>query len=293
MNEYQIVTDSSADLSLAQVETLGIKVLPLHFNINGNTYANDSANSGMSPEDFYAAVREGAMSTTSQVNMEAFSAEFKKHLDAGKDILYIGFSSGLSGTYNAGRLAAEELASVYPNHKIIAVDTLCASCGEGLMVHLACAQQRAGKTITEVAQWLEENKLHMAHWITVNDLNHLKRGGRVSGAAAMFGTMLQIKPILIVTDEGGLVPLIKARGRQASLDTLVEKFVATAVDPKNATVFISHADCAEDAAYLSRQITERTGATDIQIGFIGPVIGAHAGPGTVALCFLGSGRNPQ
>ena len=188
------------------------------------------------------------------------------------------------------RIAFEDLSAEYPEHKFLAVDSLCASMGEGLLVYHAAQQQKAGRSIEETARWLEENKLHLAHWFTVDDLNHLKRGGRVSGAAAFFGTMLNIKPVLHVDDAGHLIPMEKVRGRKASLDALVAHMEKDAVDPASQTVFISHGDCRADAEYVADLVREKFGTQDIRIHSIGPVIGSHSGPGTVALFYLGRTR---
>jgi DegV family protein with EDD domain len=260
-------------------------------HLNGKSYHNTPDESELTARDFYQQVRDGAMPTTSQVNVEAFTTAIEPLLQAEQDVLYIGFSSGLSGTYNSGRLAAQELADHYPNRKIIAVDTLAASMGEGLLVYHACKLRDAGKTIDEVAAWLEENKLHMAHWFTVDDLYHLKRGGRVSGAAAFFGTMLNIKPVLHVDDAGHLIPMEKVRGRKTSLDALVDHMKQTAINPGEQVIFISHGDCLTDAQYVAEQVRTRFGTKKVYLNNVGPVIGAHSGPGTMALFFLATNRS--
>jgi DegV family protein with EDD domain len=291
MNTYRIITDSCADLSPQLVSELDVTVLPLTVHLNGKSYHNTPDESELTARDFYQQVRDGAMPTTSQVNVEAFTTAIEPLLQAGQDVLYIGFSSGLSGTYNSGRLAAQELADHYPNRKIIAVDTLAASMGEGLLVYHACKLRDEGKTIDEVAAWLEENKLHMAHWFTVDDLYHLKRGGRVSGAAAFFGTMLNIKPVLHVDDAGHLIPMEKVRGRKTSLDALVDHMKQTAINPGEQVIFISHGDCLTDAQYVAEQVRTRFGTKKVYLNNVGPVIGAHSGPGTMALFFLATNRS--
>ena len=212
-------------------------------------------------------------------------------LQQGTDVLYLAFSSGLSGTYNASRLMFEELAEQYPERKVVTVDTLAASMGEGLLVYLAVQQKKQGKSLEEVAKWVEDNRLKLSHWFTVDDLNHLKRGGRVSGAAAFFGTMLNIKPVLHVDDEGHLIPMEKVRGRRQSLDALVDHMAKTGIDNAHQTVFISHGDCQSDVEYVADQIRRRFGTKDIHTNYIGPVIGTHSGPGTVALFFLAQNRD--
>lgn len=211
MAPYRILTDSTTDLSPALVEKMNVTVLPLMFTMDGKTYRNTPDEADMPSKVFYDKVRAGSMPTTSQINPMDFKEAVGPILAGGEDVLYLAFSSGLSGTYNNSRIAFAELAEEYPQRKVMCVDTLGASMGEGLLVYLACQQRDKGKSIEEVAQWVEENRLRLAHWFTVDDLNHLKRGGRVSGAAAFFGTMLSIKPVLHVDDEGHLIPWKGAR----------------------------------------------------------------------------------
>ena len=286
MREYKILTDSTTDLSPQLVAQTGVTVLPMTYTIGEKSYRNDPEETDLSSGDFYDMLRGGAMSTTSQINVETFREVAGKMARDGFDVLYVGFSSGLSGTFNSARIAFEDLSAEYPEHKFLAVDSLCASMGEGLLVYHAAQQQKAGRSIEETARWLEENKLHLAHWFTVDDLNHLKRGGRVSGAAAFFGTMLNIKPVLHVDDAGHLIPMEKVRGRKASLDALVAHMEKDAVDPASQTVFISHGDCRADAEYVADLVREKFGTQDSRIHSIGPVIGSHSGPGTVALFYL-------
>ena len=287
MREYKILTDSTTDLSPQLVAQTGVTVLPMTYTIGEKSYRNDPEETDLSSGDFYDMLRGGAMSTTSQINVETFREVAGKMARDGFDVLYVGFSSGLSGTFNSARIAFEDLSAEYPEHKFLAVDSLCASMGEGLLVYHAAQQQKAGRSIEETARWLEENKLHLAHWFTVDDLNHLKRGGRVSGAAAFFGTMLKIKQVLHVDDAGHLIPMEKVRGRKASLDALVAHMEKDAVDPASQTVFISHGDCRADAEYVADLVREKFGTQDIRIHSIGPVIGSLSGPGTVALFYLG------
>lgn len=290
MAPYRILTDSTTDLSPALVEKMNVTVLSLMFTMDGKTYRNTPDEADMPSKVFYDKVRAGSMPTTSQITPMDFKEAVGPILAGGEDVLYLAFSSGLSGTYNNSRIAFAELAEEYPQRKVICVDTLGASMGEGLLVYLACQQRDKGKSIEEVAQWVEENRLRLAHWFTVDDLNHLKRGGRVSGAAAFFGTMLSIKPVLHVDDEGHLIPMEKVRGRRQSLDALVEHMAKTGIDNAHQTVFISHGDCIEDAEYVADLVRERFGVTDILINYVDPVIGAHSGPGTMALFFLASER---
>lgn len=290
MSEYVIVTDSSCDLSQEMVRELELEVLPLTFLIGEESYRNYPDNRDMAPEDFYGRIRDGAMPTTSALNMSEYIERLEPILQTGKDVLILAFSSGLSATCQTAFLAAEELRGRYPERKIYVVDTLSASLGQGLLVWHAVKRKQAGGTIEEVRDWTEANKLNLCHWFTVNDLMHLKRGGRVSAATAVVGSMLQIKPVLHMDDEGHLINMSKARGRKASLDALVAKVGETAVDPAAQTMFISHSDCLEDAQYVADQVKAKYGPKEIVINYIGPVIGAHTGVGCVALFFLGTKR---
>ena len=290
MGTYRIVTDSTTDLTPELIQELDVQVIPLCYMMGGKTYHNIPGGGEMTDKEFYAKLRAGSMSTTTQVNSEEFLHVFTPLLEAGQDVLYIAFSSGLSGTYQSAVLAREELKQRFPDRRLEVFDSLCASMGEGLLVYHAAKLRQAGKSLDEVLAWLKGNVLNLCHWFTVDDLNHLKRGGRVSTATALVGTMLGIKPVLHVDDEGHLIPVSKVRGRKQSLDALVRRMEDTVLDPGNQMVFISHGDCLEDAQYVERQIREKLGVQQVKLGFIGPVIGAHSGPGTVALFFLGKER---
>ena len=290
MASYVIVTDSSADLSAQMAEKAGVQVLPLRFTVGGKTYYNWPDNREMDPKVFYRMLREGEVATTAAVNISQYLDMLEPILQSGTDVLVLSFSSGLSATYDSSRLAAEELREKYPQRKIFAVDTLCASLGQGLLVWHAAQLKDQGKSIEEVRDWVEENKLHLCHQFTVDDLHFLKRGGRISVTTAVVGTMLKIKPVLHVDDGGKLVNLGKARGRKASLKALVDRMEETAIDPAGQTVFISHGDCMEDAEYVAGLVKERMGVQDVRINYVGPVIGAHSGPGTLGLFHLGSRR---
>ena len=290
MGTYRIVTDSTTDLTPELIQELDVQVIPLCYMMGGKTYHNIPGGGEMTDKEFYAKLRAGSMSTTTQVNSEEFLHVFTPLLEAGQDVLYIAFSSGLSGTYQSAVLAREELKQRFPDRRLEVFDSLCASMGEGLLVYHAAKLRQAGKSLDEVLAWLKGNVLNLCHWFTVDDLNHLKRGGRVSTATALVGTMLGIKPVLHVDDEGHLIPVSKVRGRKQSLDALVRRMEDTVLDPADQMVFISHGDCLEDAQYVERQIREKLGVQQVKLGFIGPVIGAHSGPGTVALFFLGKER---
>lgn len=287
MSDFVITTDNTADLPDSYISENGLDLLFLSYTIDGETYERDTQ---LSAAEFYKRMRNGSMPTTAQINPNMAREIFTRYLVQGKDILHIAFSSGLSGSYNSCRIAAEELEEEYPDRKIVVVDSLCASLGEGLLVHKAVCQKKEGKSLEEIADWLENNKLHLCHNFTVDDLNHLYRGGRVSKAAAVFGTMVNIKPVLHVDNEGHLVPLSKVRGRKKSLTALVDNMEKQMGKFENDVVFISHGDCLADAQFVSRLVKERFGIQSFLLNTVGPTIGAHSGPGTVALFFMGDYR---
>ena len=290
MSDFVIITDSSCDLPASVVEELGIHVVPLSFLMEDKSYYNYPDNRDMSPEEFYEKLLAGSMPTTNAVNVGQATEAMELYLDQGKDVLVLGFDSALSTTYNSFAIAADDIKRHYKDRKICVVDTLSASVGQGLLVWQAARMAKEGKSIEETRDWVEANKLHVCHWITVNDLFHLKRGGRVSAATAVMGSMLQIKPVLIVDEEGKLASVAKARGRKAALTTLVDQLEATAIAPQEQTVFVAHSACLEDARSVADQIKERCGVKDIVITNIGPVIGSHTGVGCVVACFLGTKR---
>ena len=290
MREFVIMTDSCCDMTAAMAEELGIHVLPLSLQMGEDVYHNYLDGREIGFKDFYARIRSGQTATTSAVSVGAFEAEMRTHLQQGKDILCINFSSALSTTYQSATIAAADLQEEFPEAKIFVVDSLCASLGQGLLLYLCAQEQRKGRSAEEVRAFAEATKGSICHWFTVDDLNHLKRGGRISAATALFGTMLSIKPVMHVDDGGHLVPVSKARGRKASLTALVDQMEKTAVDPAAGPVFISHGDCEEDALFVADEITRRFGNRNISINFVGPVIGNHSGPGTIALFFVGSKR---
>ena len=290
MSDFVILTDSSADLGAELVQQLDVQVLPLSFILDQHTYHNYPDNREMDPHLFYEKLRAGEVATTAAVNVAEYVDAVEPLLQAGHDVLILAFSSGLSTTYNSSAIAVEELREKYPDRKVYTVDTLCASLGQGLLVYLAAQERARGKSIEEVRDWAEANKLHLCHQFTVDDLHFLKRGGRISATTAVLGSMLQIKPVLHVDDEGHLINIAKARGRQASLKALVDKMEQTAIDPADQTVFISHGDCLEDAQAVAQMVKDRMGVKEVYLNHIGPVIGAHAGPGTVALFYVGTER---
>lgn len=291
---FELVTDSCCNLAEETIDRYGLHVLPLTFMADGDDTVYQSYLKGEKTDlsQFYKMMRDGKVFRTSLPNLSNTEALFRSLLDAGRDILYLGFSSGLSGTYEATELLAKQLRGEYPDRKIYTVDTLAASGGQGLLVWHACQHAEAGEGIDAVRDWVEGNKLRLAHWFTVDDLMFLWRGGRVSKTSAWAGTLLNIKPVLHVDDEGHLIPMEKVRGRKKSLTALLNHMEKTGTQPlADQMVFITHGDCLEEAQWLEQQIRERFGVRDIVVNCIDPVIGAHSGPGTMALFFLASNRN--
>ncbi len=291
MNPYVIMTDTNADLPESYIREHGLSILSLNYILDGQTYDREHP---LDVKEFYAKMRAGSMPTTSQVNPEQAKTAMCACLETGQDVLYIAFSSGLSGTYNSGRIAADEIAEegLFPERKIVVIDSLSASLGEGLLVHKAVMLKEAGKSLEEVADWVEKNKLCICHNFTVDDLFHLHRGGRVSKATAVLGTMMNVKPVLHVDDEGHLIAIGKVRGRKKSISALVDRMAEQmkGFEDQNDVVFISHGDCMEDVEYLEKLIREKFGITEFLVNEVGPTIGAHSGPGTLALFFVGQPR---
>ena len=291
--DFEIVTDSCCNLLEDMIDDFGIHVLPLTFMVDGEDEVYQSYLKGERTDlkQFYTMMREGKVFKTSLPNLAESEALFRELLGSGRDVLYIAFSSGLSGTYQALSLMAAQLQEEVPERKIPVVDSLAASGGQGLLVWYAVQHARAGESIDQVRDWLEENKLHLAHWFTVDDLMFLFRGGRVSKTAAWAGTLLNIKPVLHVDDEGHLIPMEKVRGRKKSLNALIDHMEKSANKPiSDQMVFITHGDCIEDAEYVAAKIKERFGVKEVVINYVDPVIGAHSGPGTMALFFLADKR---
>ena len=283
---YQIITDSCCDFTQQQYQELGVTCAPLSVLYNGVNHDNFT-----DPADvkaFYEELRSGVMAITSAVNPDGWAALMEDALQAGRDVLVLAFSSGLSTTYQSAVIAAKDLRETYPDRKILVVDTLCAALGQGLLVWYACKKRDEGLSIDELCTWVEDNKLHICHWVTVDDLNHLKRGGRISAATAMMGSMLNIKPIIYVDNDGHLINTAKVRGRKAAIDLLAGKLDETGIDQEIA--FIAHGDCPEDAAALEKIVKETYGVKEVITGYVGPVIGAHTGPGVLVLFFMGSHR---
>lgn len=287
MPNYKIITDSGCDLPADMLQSLNVEKIPLSVLFRNESRA-DSVDEGI--KELYDGLRSGEVATTSAVNPEGWSSVIEPALQAGQDALVLAFSSGLSTTYQSAVIASNELMEKYPDRKIYVVDTLCASLGQGLLVWYACCKRDAGLELEALRDWVEANKLNLCHWFTVDDLMFLKRGGRVSATTALVGTMLQIKPVLHVDDEGHLVNVAKTRGRRASIDALAKKVAELGEGFDNETMFISHGDCLEDAQYLATQLKEKYGVKHVHINYVGAVIGSHAGPGVLALFFMGKSR---
>ncbi|MBO7310901.1 MAG: DegV family protein [Clostridia bacterium] len=287
MKDFIILTDSGTDFSKDMAAELGVKVLDLVVMREG---FEPTPNGEVDAKEFYAFLRAKKSATTSAINSDTFAEAMEQIISEGKDVIYLGFSSGLSNTYNAGRIAAEEMREKYPDSKIYACDTLCASLGEGLLVYLAAKKRLAGATIDEVRDFVEQNKLKLCHEFTVDDLMFLKRGGRVSTTTALIGTALGIKPVMHVDNEGHLIKVGTARGRRASIDALFDRLSERAIAPAEQTMFICHGDCIEDATYLSERLKNELGVKEVYIGYTGVVIGSHSGPNTLAVFYIGNER---
>ncbi|EOR20694.1 degV family protein [Clostridium sartagoforme AAU1] len=284
-----ILTDSCCDLPIDFVKENNIEVMPLRVNIKGKEIKDDLGQS-IEYKAFYDMIREGEMPSTSQVNAYEFTEVFEKYSNQGYSIIYIGFSSALSGCVNSARIAKENVEGEISSADITIIDTKCASMGLGLVVYYAASMLKNGASKDEVVAWIEDNKLKVNHWFTVDDLNHLKRGGRVSSTAAIVGTMLNIKPILHVDDEGRLIPVSKVKGRKKSIKGLQESLKERIIKPEEQTIFISHGDCLSEAEHLKDLILNEVQVKEVIINNVGPAVGSHSGPGTIALFFIGENR---
>ena len=287
MRDYIITVNSTVDTGKEWLEERNVPVIPLKYTIDGQEYTDMY---GLSDKEFFQKLREGKMSVTSQINPEEAKEMLEPYVKEGKDVLHLAFSSALSGTCNSMKIAAEELQEEYPEAKVIVVDTLCACMGEAMLLYYALKQKEAGKTIEEVAQWAEENKLHVCHNVTVDDLFHLHRGGRVSKTAAVLGTMVKVKPIIHMDDNGALQVIGKERGRKKSLHKIVDMAVERSEGWDNEIIMITHGDCLEDAEYVAKLVREKMGLENVFIHNIGTVIGSHTGPGVVATFCMGNKR---
>ena len=287
MTNYQIITDSGCDLPNEILEKLDLKMVSLSMIFRGKTLPDSVSGD---TKAFYDAMRQGESATTSAVNPDGWAVAMENVLAQGLDALVITFSSGLSTTYQSAMIAADDLREKYPNRKIIVVDSKCASLGQGLLCHYAAKKRDEGLSLEELAAWLEENKGNVCQWFTVDDLKYLKRGGRISAATALVGTMLSIKPVLHVDDEGHLVSVSKTRGRKASIQALADQMVQLALPGENDFITICHGDCFEDAQTLGEMLKQKLGVKEVFIGYTGAVIGSPSGPGTLALFFMGKQR---
>lgn len=287
MRDYVITVNSTVDLPKEWLAERNVPVVPLRYTIDGQTYEDMD---GLSSKEFFQKLREGKMAVTSQVNPEEAKEALEGFVKEGKDVLHLAFSSALSGTCNSMKIAAEELMEEYPGSKAIVIDTLCACLGEALLLYKTLKQKESGKTLEETAKWVEENKLHICHNVTVDDLNHLHRGGRVSKATAVLGTMVQIKPIIHMDNNGALQVIGKERGRKKALNKIVDMAVKQAEGWDNDIIMITHGDCIEDAEYVASLVRQKMGIDNILINNIGTVIGSHTGPGVVAVFCMGNER---
>lgn len=285
----KIITDSAFDLTRDYIKNNNIGLLSLILNLNGQAIKDDLGET-LSYKDFYNKMREGATPTTSQINAHEFEEEFIKYIKNGDSIIYISLSSSLSGTFNSANIAKNNLMDEYPNANIYLVDSLSVSVGQGLLVAKACEMRDSGIGAEEIVNWLEENKRKVIHSILIDDLNHLKRGGRISGATAAIGGLLNIKPTLFLDDEGKLIQGEKIKGKKKALRFLVNEVREKAVDTENEILYICHGDCLEEAETLRDMILEEVKFKNVIINYVGNVVGAHAGPGVLAAVFLGSNR---
>ena len=287
MPNYQIITDSGCDLPNEMLQQLNLKMVSLSMLFRGETVA-DSVSGDI--KAFYDAMREGESASTSAINPDGWAKAMEPVLTGGTDVLVITFSSGLSTTYQSAVIAAEELREKYPQRKVVVVDSLCASLGQGLLCWYAAKKRDEGMSLEELTLWIESHKMNICQWFTVDDLKYLKRGGRVSAAKALMGTMLNMKPVLHVDDEGRLVNVSTVRGRKASIRAMAEQMSELALPGENDFITICHGDCIDDANDLARMLKEHQLAKEVFVGYTGAVIGSHSGPGTLAVFFMGSQR---
>lgn len=287
---FTIITDSGANLTSKQIKDFGVKIVSLTYNVGDKEYLSYVPGEETDYKAFYDMLRNKEHIKTSLVSYDRVEAALKTEFESGNDVLYIAFSSALSGSYLVAKNCIDDLAEVYPDRKAVIVDSLCASMGQGLLVKYAVDKQKEGLSLEDVANWLEDNKLNLVHLFTVDDLFFLKRGGRLSGTVAVVGTILNIKPLLHVSDEGKLISYGKTRGRRVSIDELVTRMGKIGTDLKNQDIFISHGDCIDDAEYMAKSIKEKYAVKSVTINYVDQVIGSHSGPGTLALFFMGKER---
>lgn len=290
MNELVILTDSSCDLPIELINKMKIEVMPLSILIDDKEFLDCADEHDIKYSTMYNLMRNNKTIKTAAVNIEDFTAAIRRQLVRGKDVLYLGFSSALSSTYNNGATAMKNLADEFPTNRLISIDTLSGASGLGMLIYLTYLKQQQGLSIDQIAEYVNNTKLHLCHWFTVDDLNHLKRGGRISGASAKIGTMLNIKPILKLNDNGEMIVSGKLRGRKPSIDFLFDKAKDYAIDPSEQVMFISHGDCLDDAIYLANRLKSELGVRDVVVNYAGAIVGGHAGPGSLGLFFLASER---
>jgi len=287
MSNYKIITDSTCDLPPKIIKELKIHVIPMEYTLDGINHFQDIFDNGEKTKAFYSHLKDGKKPTTSMINSQRYIDIFSSYLDQGRDILHISFTSGLSGSHNASRMAAEELKELYPDRKIIIIDSKAASIGQGLLVYHAAVLKNQGMEMSDLVNWIENNINQIRHWFTVEDLHHLKRGGRIGAVTANVGTVLNIKPILSVDSEGKLISVCKVMGRKKSLNELLNRMKAEALTPEEQIVIIGHGDSIEDALLLEKKVRQTLSVKDVFLTYIGPIIGSHTGPGMVGLTFLG------
>lgn len=287
MSDYIIVTDSTANLPEEMIEKYNLKILSLNYYVDDKEYKGYVKGENNDLSAFYKMMREKKDIKTSLVNAGDTNDVLEDIVKEGKDYIYIGFSSALSGTFQTVSMVTEELKKKYPERKLYAIDSRAAALGEGLLVHYAIKNREAGMVIEDNAEWILNNRNHVCHWFTVDDLFFLKRGGRISAATAVVGTALSIKPVLHVDDEGKLIPVENVRGRKKSLNALIKHMESSIVEPQKQSVYISHGDCLKDAEYVAEKIKKLYDVKEVLIRMLDPVIAAHSGPGTVALFFMG------
>lgn len=285
-----IVTDSSCDLPLEFIEKNNVPFLGLICHFKNKDYEDDFGKT-LTYKEFYKGLREGEMPTTSQVNVFRFTELFKKFTEQKFSIIYLGMSSGISGTVNSAIMAKKAIMEQYKDADITVIDTKCACIGEGIIVYNAVNMLKNGATKDEIIKWVEENKMKVNHWFIVGSLKHLLHGGRISRTKAIVGTLIKVNPIIYIDDNGKLVNVANIRGRKKAMSYLIERFQDKVVDLENQTIMISHGDCIEDAKYIERILREKFNVKNIVINYVGPVIGSHTGPDMLSLCFIGDNRN--
>jgi DegV family protein with EDD domain len=284
-----IITDSNCDMPIEYLSQNNIHVIPFTFQLNGITYIDDFGNS-LSHKEFFNALRNGSMPTTAQITAYTFENEFKIFSSKRESVIYIGFSSALSGSFNSSVMGRKAILEEDPEADITVIDSKSASIGQGLLVYYACEMLKNGKSKQEIVEWIETNKLKVNQWFTIDSLEHLKRGGRISATSAAIGGLLEVKPVLNILNDGSLNIVKKVSGRKKSIRTLFEEYKTRVINPEEQMIYINHGDCLEDAEYLKSLILSETTPKAIVINSLGPIIGTHTGPGMVSVGFIGEER---